>query len=203
MDFTALKAELVARGFDYLSTTRQGQFINDAMHELDDLYTWPYRETSSTGAAPLSITTLGIIQQVINSTRNAPLEPRSYQWLIREFGDLSTSGQASYYYVSWTSGGPKVVTYPTNSDTLAVLHWKIATDLSAGADLPLSPTRYHTIIVDIAVRMALVDADNYSAAAALQTEIERKTARMANALLGGQQLQGPLDFARLTVAEDL
>jgi hypothetical protein len=57
VDFTALKAEVAAAGFARLTDAQLGVFVNRAMHELDDLEPWGYREASATGTAPLAIAT--------------------------------------------------------------------------------------------------------------------------------------------------
>jgi hypothetical protein len=49
MTFAELKTELAARGFDHLSDTRLGQYVNQARAELDGMHMWPYREDSATG----------------------------------------------------------------------------------------------------------------------------------------------------------
>lgn len=202
MNFGELYAELAARGFDHLSTTRRKQIVNDATQELDELNRWPYREASEVGTSPLSVTDLGRIEQVTNETQNSVLLPRTYQWLSEFFQDLTTNGTPVYYYVAWPVGSPVVATYPTSSDTIGVQHWRIAPTLSGDADTPLAPSRFHSIILLIAQRMAESERGNLNAAAGLQGEIDRQVARMERALLGGQQNQGPQDYIRTAYADD-
>lgn len=202
MQFSELYTELSDRGFSYLSTARLKQIINDAVQELDEMFPWPYREASATGTAPLAVSDLGTIEQVTNETDDYVIEPRTFQWLSQMFGDLSISGDPTYYYVAWPSGTPEVATYPSNSDTIGVQYWKVTPSLSADADTPLAPSRYHQTYLKIAQRMAESERGNLNVAAGLQQEIDRMVGRMVNALLGGQQLQGVGDQTRVWASED-
>lgn len=178
MTFADLKAELAARGFDYLTPTRQGYLINAARAEFDGMFLWPWREKSVTGTAPLSITDLGTIEAVINTSRSsAPLSKVDYRTLLDIYGDLSTSGTPSFYYTAWPSGTPEVVTYPTGSDTIGVQYWRVTPDLT-GTDTPASPAQAHYTIVDMAVRRAYRDSDAHDAAGALQPEIDNAISQL-------------------------
>lgn len=202
MTFAELYAELEARGFTHLSVTRRKQIVNDAVAELDEMFPWPYREASGEGTAPLTVADLGAIEQVTNETDQYVLEPRTFQWLSDMYGDLSTSGNPSFYYVAWPSGSPVVATYPSNSDTIGVQYWRTSPTLSADGDEPLAPARFHQAYLLIAQRMAESERGNLAVAQGLQGEIDRMVARMVNALLNGQQLQGPGDVGRMWNADD-
>lgn len=174
MDFTALKAELAARGFDYLSSTRQGYYINAARAELDRMYLWPWREASTTGTAPLTISDLAAVEAVVNTSQsNQVLTPIDYRTLTERFNDLSTAGLPTYYYTARPSS-PEVAVYPTSTtDTIGVQYWRVTSDLSSGSDTPASPSEAHYTIVDLAVRRAYRDSDNHAEAEAIQSEIDR------------------------------
>jgi len=202
MNFGELYAELEARGFSHLLLARRKQIINDAVAELDEQQPWPYRENAAVGAAPLTIADLGTIEMVTDTTLDVPITPATYQWLSENFGDLSITGNPVYYYVAWPSGSPVVATYPTNSNTIGVQYWKISPTLSADADTPLAPSRFHSIYLLIAQRMAESERGNLNVAQGLQQEIDRMVARMVDALLGGQQLQGAQDQVRMWSADD-
>lgn len=190
MNFAELVDELQARGFDYLSDARAGQLINWAVAELDETELWPFREASATGTAPLAITDLGTIEQVINvSQSNVSLEPAEYGELVATYGDLSTDGTPSCFYVAWPSGVPTVATFPESSDTIGVQYWRVTAELS-GTDTPAAPERFHKLIVDMAAREAYRDSDNHAAAEGLQAQIDRDLARMRAALFT-DQIQGP------------
>ena len=173
MDFSALKTELAARGFDHLSSTRQGYYINAARAELDRMYLWPWREASATGTAPLTISDLAVVEAVTDTTNDTVLTPIDYRTLLHTFPDLSTAGNPTYYYTARPSS-PEVATYPVSSSaTIGVQYWKVTPDLSASSDTPASPTEAHYTIVDLAVRRAYRDSDNHAEAEAIQSEIDR------------------------------
>lgn len=203
MNFQNLKDELAARGFDHLTDTRLGQYVNWARGELDDMFRWPYREKSVTGVAPLTVADLGVIEAVTNETQHYTLRPYPFGGLLEDFGDLSLTGTPSFYYVAWPSGVPVVATYPASTQTIGVQYWQVPPDLGAGSDTPLAPRRFHGLLVDLAVRRAYRDRDNHEAAETLQKEIDRQVQVMVAALLGGQQVQGAASYAQVTgAAED-
>lgn len=184
MTLAELKTELAARGFDYLSDTRRGLFINQARAELDDLFLWPYRLTIATGASPLTVSDLGVIESVLD-TANSSVALSAVEWSGLAGLDTTTTGTPSRFYVD----NGVVRTYPAGG-TLSVRHFKIPPDIS-DSQQPLAPARFHDVIVDIAARNAYFDRDNPDAANALQAKIDRRVAQMVDSLLGGQQVQGP------------
>lgn len=191
MNFTALKAAVASRGFDYLTDAQHGVLVNNAAHELEETELWPFRETSAFGTAPLEIADLGTVEHVVNMSQSSTeILPAEYGELVQSFGDLGVSGTASYYYIAWPDAVPTVATYPVNSDTIGVQYYLVSGDLSGASDEPLVPARFHKIIVDMAVREAYRDADNHGSAEGLQVQIDRDLARMREALFN-QQVQGP------------
>lgn len=192
MTFAELKAELLNRGFNYLDQNdplRSGRFINWAMHELDDAYLWPYREATATGAAPLTIADLGIVEMVTDST-GYPLEPLEYRDVVYSWGDPTQAGVA----FGWYERNGQVLAFPATG-TITVKYWKVTPDLSAAGDIPLSPTRFHGLIVDLAVRRAYRDSDNASLADDLNAQIDADLQKMANALFVKQTQQGSLSIS--------
>jgi hypothetical protein len=77
MQFSALKQELSDRGFSMMSDTRLGYIINRAAQQLDMSYLWPYREAGVTGTAPVTISDLGRVQAVLDTTNKHVLEQRT------------------------------------------------------------------------------------------------------------------------------
>lgn len=174
LTFSDLKTELSDRGFSDLSDTRRGVYINSARAELNR-YLWPWRESSVTGTAPLSIPTLGQIEAVTNETRDYRLEAAQFSDLLDSFGDLSTSGSPTYYYRASPSGTPAIATYPTSAtDVIGVQFWAIEADLSASGDTPDCPSEMHYLIVDLAVRRASRDVGDHAGAEAIDTEVQRQ-----------------------------
>lgn len=187
MTFTQLKAELIARGFDSLTDARAGTLINAARAELDRAFLWPWREKSVTGVAPVSISDLGPIEKVFNTSQaSVPLTKVDYSLLIDSYGDLSLRGTPAYYYVAWPSGASQVATYPSSTDTIGIQYWKVTTDLSGASDTPASPSEAHYVIVDLAVRRAYRDSDDHQAAASLQPEIDNAVSQLLSQYPPGQ-----------------
>lgn len=184
MDFTALKTELSDRGFARLSDTQRGVLINRARAELDELETWPYREASVTGTPPLAISDLGEVDTVFDQSTSVSrsLVRRSYAELVNDYEDLSLTGFSEYWYKATPAGVPTVAAYPVSS-SIGVQYWKVTADLSAGADTPASPARFHGLIVLIAERMALASKGDRAGAEAVQVEVDRWVRRMRVALL--------------------
>lgn len=185
-----MKTELGDRGFSYLTDARLGQYINWARGELDDLALWPYRSTTQSGSAPLTVTDIGTIESVYESVVKKVLRPADRRDLLQFYADLALTGTPDFYYID----NGVVKTFPVGG-TIDVRHYKIPPDLT-GTDVPLAPTRFHQVIVDIATRMAYRDSDNHAAAEALQGQIDRDVWRMMESLLVGQ-VQGPQSAVQL------
>lgn len=184
MNFSTLKTELADRGFNHLSDTRRGQFINWAYAELNGIERWPYLVATASGAAPLTINDLGEIDTVTDTANGSvSLAPADRFNLVNEYRDLTTTGTPSSYFID----NGVVRTYPVGG-TLSVRYFKVAADLT-GTDTPLAPSRFHEIIVDLAARRAYQDSDNFEAAQAIQAEADRKIALMTDQLLG-QNMNG-------------
>lgn len=189
MNFAALKTELKARGFDYLSDTRAGQYINWANQELDDTELWPYRlvTVSGSGGNLSTVPQGGVIRSV-----KAQLGD-TFSWLreidrneLMEAVDAqAATGPPVYWFDEGPNTGNRVISsYPaTTSVTLYVDYFAPASTMSGGTDSPASPARFHRLIVDLAVERAYRDSDNFQAANALRGAIERDLQVMRNALL--------------------
>jgi hypothetical protein len=191
MTFTELKAELEARGFDHLSDTRLGQYVNQARAELDGMHMWPYREASVTGAAPLAVTDCVRVEQVVDADTDRVLQPSDYSTLLEAFQDnLTTAGSPLYFYVGTPSGVPTIGTYPVGTGNIEVQYYARTTDLSAGSDEPACPDEYHLLICDLAQVRALRDSDEFGSAESLRSSVERDLERMRFDLL--LQHQGPM-----------
>jgi hypothetical protein len=186
MDFTALKAEVAAAGFARLTSAQLGVFVNRAMHELDDLEPWPYREASATGVAPLSIADLGEVDLVFDTSAgpDQPLDKRSYRELVNDFGDVGTTGGSPWFWYRATPGGvPTIATYPVSTRTVGVQYYKVVPDMVAGSDEPGASARWHGLIALIAKRMAHAEKGDRGTAESIQVEVDRWVHRMRMAEL--------------------
>jgi hypothetical protein len=186
--FAELKAELAARGFDYLDDDRQGLMVNRSRADLDDMYRWPYREAAVTGTVPMIISDLGDVQAVIDLTTMESLQHADYATLLNWYGDLSITGCPAYWYRGTPGGIPEVSTVPVAMGSVGVQYWRVTPDLVDPEDTPEAPSRFHGLIVDIAVRRAYQDSDNHAAAAALATSISLDLNVMVASLLTQDQV---------------
>jgi hypothetical protein len=190
MQFSALRTELSDRGFDELSSARLGSFINQGRAELDNLYCWPYRLTSASGASPLTITDLGTIEEVADTAQSGspPLDYADRRSLRDSYGDITRTGSPSFFFID----NGVVRTYPVGG-TLAVRYYKRTPLLVADADTPLAPVDYHLLYVDFAARWAAKDGFQPDG---LSADILRQVQIMV-ADLFGQQIVGS-DLAPVT-----
>lgn len=199
LTFTDLQTEFYARGFADLNdggagVVRAKRWLNDAMHEIDGQADWPYRESSTTGIAPLTVSDLGTVQAVTDTTTwRSTLQPAVKADLRRQYGDLTTAGSPVYFYLSGTN---VINVYPTSTSlTLTVDYLKVGTDLSAGSDEPAMPDRFRMSIVDYAVERASRDRGDEAGARAARAQGDARIVAMANELLliqhqGAQQYVG-------------
>lgn len=166
MTLAEMRAEILARGFDYLTTARANLMLNQAYQELAEIENWGFLETSTSGAAPLTISDLRTVLSVTDSTQNnRKVTYADRRDLVDSYGDLTTTGAARHYFVD----NGVVRTYPVGG-TLTVRYVKVPADLTLDADVPLFPARWHYLIVEGAVRRAYQDSDQFEAAEASRQE---------------------------------
>jgi hypothetical protein len=178
-DFTTLKTMLSDRGFSRLTATQLGDLINDARQEMDNYLPWPYRLTSASGTSPLTVSDLGSVEEVITTADlNNPLRYMERELIRAYYGDITVVGTPLVYFID----NGVIRTYPVGG-TLTVRYFKRTVDLSAGADLPLAPTNYHRLIVDIAEREALILKGDKEEALMVQQRVDRKLALMVADLM--------------------
>jgi hypothetical protein len=183
MQFSALKQELSDRGYDDLSDTRLGNFINQGRAELDNMYNWPYRLATATGASPLTITDLGTVEEVANTAiaGSPSLDYADRRSLRDSYGDITITGSPAFFFID----NGVVRTYPVGG-TLSVRYYKRTPLLALTTDTPLAPVDYHMLYVDFAVRWAAKDGMQPDG---LSADIQRQLTVMVNDLFG-QQLVG-------------
>lgn len=183
--FLELQTEVFARGFDYLNdgaagTTRIKRWINDAYHELCEEADWGFLEADQTGTAPVITTDMRSILSVVDTTSKTELPFVDRRTLADTYADLTTTGTPRFYYIE---EGRIVRTYPVGG-SLSVHYLKFPADLSANGDTPVVPARYHGLIVDGAVRRALLDRDNPEEAQAVEQHRQVGLAQMKRTLIG-------------------
>lgn len=195
MNFEAMKAELAARGFDYMSSSRLELYLNDAyLLDICEEEDWHFLEQTAEGTAPLEISDLRTVEYVIDVTQELKLDPILRARLTDDLDvDLTTAGSPTVYYLT---EGKVLNVYPANtSDTLAARYWRVAPRLS-GTDTPLLPERFHSLILDGAVARAYEESDDYELAAAAKTRFDARYGRMRDALLY-QQHDRPDDWVEV------
>lgn len=198
-----MKTELQARGFDHLTDARRGTFINEARAELDRMFLWPWREATASGAAPLTVADLGVVGQVVDTTRsNAQLARVDRQTLVEAYGDLTVTGSPRAYFIDWASGSRVVRVYPVSTNSIEVRYWKVTADLT-GTDSPASPSEAHSVIVDLAQVRALgvnrSTEERSGLAGRLLVDIDRRVQQLLVQYPPGQA-EGPDAYAGVSYA---
>lgn len=171
MNLGEARTELAGRGFDYLEASRVNTFLNDAKNTFEDAYPFPWLETSTSGASPLTIADLKQVLYVVDSTNNQELVGVAASQVVAEL-DPSITTTTGAPDVWWLDGEETIRTYPTTAVTLSVRYVKESPELSADSDTPLIPARYHQTWVDIAVIRAYMDSDNFVAALGLKQIVD-------------------------------
>lgn len=180
MNLGELGAELAARGFDYLSTSRQTQYINRAATMLYDAEPWPFLETSTTGTAPLTIADMRTVLYVVDLTNKEVLYATDQRSIRDRDPALGDSGRAECWYFE----GDDIAVYPLNTtDTFEVRYIQFPTALATSTDTPTIPDRYHNLIVDGAVYLAYKDTDEFANAAELKLLWDEEVVSMREKLM--------------------
>lgn len=174
MNVDQATAELWARGFDYLESSRVLTMLNNARNEFEDYWPWPWLEQTKTGTAPLAVDRLKIVLYVADTTNQRALWPIDPRDVTADGDSLSQTGTPERW---WADGpGPP-------DDTVTIRPWPVAAvtlearvtvespELVAPTDSPLIPARYHPLWIDYAVVAAYKDSDNFSAASQLRADI--------------------------------
>jgi hypothetical protein len=186
LSFTLATAitEVQARGFDYLSSARVTQYLNMAMHAVDEEDAWPWLETTTTGTAPLTITDLRAVLYVVDTTQRFPLTGMDVRDVVDMDAIVGTVGTPAFY---WLDGMTTLNVYPTNTtDSLSVRYLKYETDLSAGTDTPVIPGRWHGLWIDRAVIECYKDSDNFEQAALLKQTYDLNVTEMRSVVFSRQ-----------------
>jgi hypothetical protein len=169
VNLSEARAELSARGFDYLPAARQNLMLNDALQEIEDFWEWPWLRKTVTGATPLQISDLKTVLKVYDSNHNEITGISDYD----AFSTVDT-GTPTNWWIDDTSGTPTLVAYPVGSVTLTVRYERDNTSLAADGDTPDVPDRYNRVWIDLAVALAYEDSDNFAAASAIRNRANQR-----------------------------
>lgn len=179
MNLGELRTELQSRGFDYVTDARLNRWLNRAYTRLCDRHAWPFLETTTTGAAPLTISDLRAVLSVIDTDNDSPLVYEDRRTIREDDPTLAATGKPENWYLN----GSAVTTYPVSTVGLSVLYIKSPAELSSDSDSPVLPSRYHMLLVDMACADAYKDSDNLEAWQMLRGDVEEQIREMENSLL--------------------
>lgn len=181
---TELLTEFYARGYNYLDdggtgAARATRWANQAVAEITTEELWPFRLTTTSGAAPLTINSLDQVLTVID-TSNSNLQ--LHEMTERELTafDLDMTGQPLWFY----RDSLQIRVWPLSTTaTIEVRYWALPTEMTLGTDETMIPKRYMDVIVDAMVRRGAKDSESESGVALAQREVERGLALMRKQLL--------------------
>lgn len=185
MDLQTMRTEVQARGFSHVTSTYIDRWINLTMQDVNNRYPWPYLETSTSGASPVTVSDLGHVLTVNDITDRIPLQWRDIRILKEYSPALSDTGNPRFWYRDGTASNV-IRTYPVNANTIEIRYHKTAADLAADGSSPLMPTAFHYILVEGACMRAYRRANELAAAADAAGEVEVGISKMAALLLPPQ-----------------
>jgi hypothetical protein len=197
-----VKSRLNGEGYRFLSTPASNRFINQARSELDQMYCWPYREKSATGSPRLTISDLGLIEKVFDTSNGStPL-------MRYDFSTWSTSTAASRPAVrrsATTSPGPPGLpwsrpTRPARTRSASSTGRSPSTSPLDG-DVPLAPVQFHSLLVNMATQKALRANRIHREADAYEATIQQEIQAMLFALPPGTP-DGPDAYVGFTGASE-
>lgn len=184
----SVRTEFAASGFNRLGTTVSNRLINDAYKWLVKQALWPFRETTTSGAAPLTVADIGAIVSVTDTANsNNPLHYKPREELVDCYGDLTTAGVPVWFYIE---GGTIVKTYPAGG-TLSVRYYKQAVTLSGDSDPLIVPDDWVQLVIDRARYRALLRQGDWGAAQTLKAEVKETLTDMLVDQLG-QNVSDPV-----------
>lgn len=195
--FADLRTELASRGYDYLETTRLNRYLNRAYAMLCDEYPWPFLEATATGSAPLTISDLGQVLSVVNTTTGDELIGADQ----RVITSTDPAGTATGNPTSWYLKAGVINVYPNTAASLSVRYISAPSDFTSDTAEPLIPQRYRNLITDAAVYLALKDNDETGAAAELKALYDMEVAVM-RARLSIPSLQGGMSVQLTGTVDD-
>lgn len=186
MNFSTIKTEISARGFDTLGDTRLGQYTNFAYHQFQTSDEWPWRRavssTASWSSATITLTnaskvlTVGYSSAGTDFTELAELPYEEMQVM-----EEAHSGTPEYFSVTADTSTPTTLNVDINPHsatwTIRIVYLKTYADLT-GTDIPTVPTPYHGTLVDMAVEMAERDRGNHQAADELKQRVDADLQRI-------------------------
>ena len=143
--------------------------LNRARNDFEDYWEWPWLRATATGPAPLDLADLKYVKRVTGPDGVGI-------WELR--GPVGPAvailpGAGRYWYLLDAADGTEHVAVCLLGDpgTITVDYIRQSPELDTDADTPLIPVRYHAVWIDWAVIQAYKDSDNFTAAGALQADV--------------------------------
>ena len=190
MNLGTIRAEVQARGYDYLSTARCTTLINMAQNEILSYMPWPFMETSvGPSASPLTISNLDQILSVVAVDGNVKreLSQQDRRFILNLDPDLTQTGAPMAY---WLEGNVVTVWPSSTTDNVTVRYIPVPTDLASDSDTPAIPTQFHDLIVLGAVFQAQMDNDDMQGAQFTRSVWQNRIDGMVQRVMG-RNLAGP------------
>jgi hypothetical protein len=177
MTFAEIRAEVQARGYDYLPTSRVDLWIKQTYLWVCSLYPWPFLETTITGPAPLEISDLSQIIHISSGTKK--LEGADQRDIFDKDPSLAQTGTATAWYLD----NDEVKIWPVEDGAELRVRYIRKPANPVPNESPLLPQAYHEILVDGGVLRGLKDNDEYDAASSLQGVVDMAVEGMKDSIL--------------------
>lgn len=190
MNLAAVRAEVQARGYDYLSTARVNTLINMAQNEVLTYMPWPFMITSvGPSASPLTIATMDQILSVavVDGSSKSELSQADRRFILNQDPDMSQTGFPQVY---WLEGNTVTVWPSSSTDTVTVQYIPTPTDLSSDSDTSVIPTAFHDLLILGAVKQAQLDNDDLQGYQLTDQVFQRRLDLMVQRVMG-RNLTGP------------
>lgn len=178
MQLVDARAELRARGFDYLSDARANLMLNNAKDALEDIAEWPWLEGTLTGVQPpLTLSDFRSVRYVRDLTNDRELLPLDIRDIVAEdnSADPTRVGTPEFW---WLDGVDMLRVYPVATPDIEIRYIRYTAPLVGDSDTPEIPARHQPMWIDFAVVEAYKDSDNFEHATSLLNDLDRRLQRM-------------------------
>jgi hypothetical protein len=194
MTFEEIRAEVSARGYQYVTEARLNTWIRQAYEWVCAQEPWPFLETETTAAAPLTLSDLSqvlFVSHEDNILRGTDLRD------IRDLDpSLTETGDPSRWYLD----GDTIKVWPTGTPTIYVRYIRKPPAYADNAE-PLIPSAYQEVLIDGAVVRGLKDNDEYEQAAGLQGIVDNHIQAMRDGILS-RNYQNPQTVVQSGLPDD-
>lgn len=195
MNLGEIRAEVQARGYDYVSATRINDWIKQSYRLVCAMEPWSFLESEVTGAAPLTISDLSQVLYVVSGAQT--LRGTDY----RDIRDMDPGLDDTGEPVSWYLKNNEINVWPTSNNEVWVRYLRTPPALSNDSATPLIPDAFQEILIDMAVVRGLKDNDEYEQASNLQVLVDNAVQAMKDALIV-RNYQNPTQIVQSRPNED-